>query len=108
MTDVDEYGKLLRYLFAAEALLGELLVVAGTAENVSSFREEALRSYWPFTVEAGEAILMPRVAFVLHALCVFRSQEKDAYIKMGNFKVVLGVCVATNKIFNFYHPKTMV
>lgn len=57
-------------LFAAEALLGELLVVAGTAENVSSFREEALRSYWPFTVEAGEAILMPRVAFVLHALCV--------------------------------------
>lgn len=46
-------------LFAADALLGELLVVAGTAEDVIALGDETLRSYWPFTVGAGEAVLVP-------------------------------------------------
>lgn len=56
-------------LFAADTMFGKLLVVAGAAVNVISFREETLRSYWSFTVGAGEAVVMPRVAFVLHTLC---------------------------------------
>lgn len=56
-------------LFAAEALLGELLVVAGAAEDVVAFGEEALRPDRPLTVGASEAILMPRVPLVLHTLC---------------------------------------
>lgn len=44
---------------AADALLGELLVVAGAAEDVVAFGSEALRSDWSFTVGAGKAVLMP-------------------------------------------------
>lgn len=54
----------------------KLLVIAGAAVNVISFAEETLRPYWLFTVEAGETFVVPRVAFVLHALCAYRRREK--------------------------------
>lgn len=56
-------------LFAADAVFGKLLVIAGAAVNVSSFGEETLRPYWPFAAAAGETLIVPRVAFVLYALC---------------------------------------
>ena len=56
-------------------MFGELLVVAGAAVHVTSFGEEALRPDWSFTVEAGEALVVPRVAFVLHTLCACRRRE---------------------------------
>lgn len=55
-------------LFAADAVFGELLVMAGVAVHVTSFGEETQRSYWSLTVETGEAFVVPRVPFVLHAL----------------------------------------
>lgn len=56
-------------LFAADAVFGKFLVVAGAAVGVASFGEETLRSDWTFAVGAGEAFVVPRVSFVLHALC---------------------------------------
>lgn len=56
-------------LFAAEALLGKLFVIAGAAENVVALRDEALCPNRPLTVGAGEAVLMPGVSLVLHTLC---------------------------------------
>lgn len=56
------------HLFAADALLGELLVVAGAAVNVASFGDETLRADWPLAGDTGEAVVVPRVAFVLHTL----------------------------------------
>lgn len=46
-------------LFAADAMFGKFLVIAGAAVNVISFGEETLRSYWSFTVGTGEAFIMP-------------------------------------------------
>lgn len=63
-------------LFAAEALLGKLLVVAGAAENVVALGDEALCSDWPFTVGAGEAVLVPGVPLVLHTL----SAGQDGFV----------------------------
>lgn len=57
------------WLFAADAVFGKLLVIAGAAVNIISFGEEALRSYWSFAAATGETLIVPRVAFVLHALC---------------------------------------
>lgn len=59
-------------LFAADAVFGELLVIAGAAVNVTSFGEEAQRPNRPFTAETGETFIVPRVPFVLHALCTSR------------------------------------
>lgn len=56
-------------LFAADAVFGKLLVMAGAAVNVTSFGDETLRSYWSFTAATGETLVVPRVPFVLHALC---------------------------------------
>lgn len=56
------------HLFAADALLGELLVVAGAAVNLASFGDETLRADWPLAGDTGEALVVPRIAFVLHAL----------------------------------------
>lgn len=64
--------KQIKYLFAADAVFGKLLVMAGAAVNVISFGEETLRSYWSFTAATGETLVMPRVPFVLHALCACR------------------------------------
>lgn len=55
-------------LFAADALLGKLLVVAGAAVYIASFGDETLRADWPFAGNTGEAVVVPRVAFVLHTL----------------------------------------
>lgn len=52
-------------------MFGELLVVAGAAVDVCAFGEEALRSYRPFAAAAGEALVVPGVAFVLYALCAW-------------------------------------
>lgn len=49
-------------------MLSKLLIMALGTVDVTSFGEETLRSYWPFTLEAGEALVMPGVSFVLHAL----------------------------------------
>lgn len=62
-------------LFAADAVFGKLLVIAGAAVNVTSFGEETLRSYWSFTVETRETLIMPRVPFVLHTLYAYRRQQ---------------------------------
>lgn len=56
------------HLFAADALLGKLLVVAGAAVNITSFGDEALRTDRPLAGDTGEAVIVPRVAFVLHTL----------------------------------------
>ena len=60
-----------KYLFAGNALLSELLLVARGAVHITSFGEETLRSDWPFTLAAGEALVVPGVAFVRHALCAW-------------------------------------
>lgn len=59
-------------LFAAEAVFGKLLIMAGAAVNVISFGKETQRSYWSFTVATGETFIVPRVSFVLHTLCACR------------------------------------
>lgn len=59
-------------LFAADTVFCKFLVVTRAAVGVASFGEEALRSYWTFTVGAGEAFVVPRVPLVLHALCACR------------------------------------
>lgn len=63
-------------LFAAEALLGELLVITGAAEDVVALGGEALRPDWPFTAGAGEAVLVPRIPLVLHTL----SAREDGFV----------------------------
>lgn len=55
-------------LAAAHAVFGELLVVARAAVGVAAFRQETLRADWTFAAVTGEAFVVPRVAFVLHAL----------------------------------------
>lgn len=55
-------------LFAADAVFGKLLVMAGAAVNISPFGEETLRSYWSFTAGTGETLIVPRVPFVLDTL----------------------------------------
>lgn len=53
-------------------MFGKLPIVAGSAVNVAAFREEALRSYWPFAAITGETLIMPRVPFVLNSLCAWK------------------------------------
>lgn len=69
------------HLFAADALLGKLLVMAGAAVNLASFGDETLRADWPLAGDTGEAVVVPRVAFVLHALrtCQRPSGGKNAH-----------------------------
>lgn len=40
-------------------MFGKLLIVAGTAVNISSFGEETLRSYWPFTAATAKTLIVP-------------------------------------------------
>lgn len=61
------------HLIAANAVFGKLLIVAGTAVNIAAFGEEALRSYWPFAAVTGEAVIVPRVSFVLNSLCAWKN-----------------------------------
>lgn len=56
------------WLLAVVALLGKLLVMAGSAVDVITFSQEALRADWLLTFKAGEALLMPHLVFVLHIL----------------------------------------
>lgn len=56
-------------LFAADAVFGKLLVIAGATVNVTSFGEETQRSYCSFTVKTGKTFIVPGVPFVLHTLC---------------------------------------
>lgn len=71
------------HLFAADALLGKLLVMAGAAVNLASFGDETLRADWPLAGDTGEAVVVPRVAFVLHALrtCHRPSGEKHTPVR---------------------------
>lgn len=67
-----------QYLFAADAVFGKLHVVAGAAVDVAPLGEEALRPDRPFAAETGETFVVPRVSFVLHALCTCRRHESDS------------------------------
>lgn len=51
-----------------EAFLGKLLVMAGSAVDVVTFGQEALRADWLLAFEAGEAFLVPHLVLVLHVL----------------------------------------
>lgn len=51
-----------------EAFLGKLLVMAGSAVDVITFGQEALRADWLLAFEAGEAFLVPHLVLVLHVL----------------------------------------
>lgn len=55
-------------LLAAEAFLGKLLVMAGSAVDVITLSEEALCADWLLAFKAGEAFLVPHLVFVLHVL----------------------------------------
>lgn len=68
-------------LFAADAVFGKLLIIAGAAVNVTSFGEETLRSYWQLTAETGETLIVPRVPFVLHTLCACRRCQIGRFIR---------------------------
>lgn len=56
------------YLLALEALLSELLLVAGQAVVVGFLLHEAPGANGLLATVAGEAILMPTVALMLHLL----------------------------------------
>jgi len=56
------------YLLAVEALLGELLVVAGSAVDVIALGQEALRADRLLALKAHEALLVPHLVFILHVL----------------------------------------
>lgn len=80
-------------LFAAEAVFGKLLVIAGVAVNVISFGEETLRSYWSFTAATGETLVVPRVPFVLHTLCA----SKYLFIAaMAAWSILSGAALPTH------------
>lgn len=51
-----------------EALLGKLLVIAGSAVDVLAFGQEALGADRLLAFEAFEAVLMPHLVLVLHVL----------------------------------------
>lgn len=51
-----------------EALLGKLLVVAGSAVDVLALGQEALRADRLLAFEALEAVLVPHLVLVLHIL----------------------------------------
>lgn len=70
-------------LFAAEALLGELLVVTRAAEDVVPLGGEALCPDWPLTAGAGEAVLVPRIPLVLHTLCASQDRFVAAMAARG-------------------------
>lgn len=61
-------GVLLFYLLAVEAFLGKLLVVAGGAVDVIALGQEALRTDRLPAFQALEAVLVPYLVLVLHAL----------------------------------------
>lgn len=61
-------GVLLFYLLAVEAFLGKLLVVAGGAVDVIALGQEALRTDRLPAFQALEAVLVPHLVLVLHAL----------------------------------------
>lgn len=80
-------------LFAANTMLGKLLVIAGAAVNVISFRKETLRSYWSFTVGTGETVVMPRVAFVLHTLC---ASQYGFVAAVAAWRILSGAALSTH------------
>lgn len=51
-----------------EALLGKLLVMAGSAVDVVTLGQETLCADWLLAIEAGEAFLVPHLVLVLHVL----------------------------------------
>lgn len=55
-------------LLALEALLGKLLVMAGSTVDVITFGQEALRTDRLLALKAGEAFLMPHLVLVLNVL----------------------------------------
>lgn len=67
------YLKAKTHLIAADTAFGKLLVVAGTAVNIAAFGKEALRSYWAFAAITGEALIVPRVSFVLNRFCAWEN-----------------------------------
>lgn len=54
------------YLLAVDALLGKLLLVAGQAVVVGVLQHEAPGANGLLATVAGEAVLVPTVALVLH------------------------------------------
>lgn len=54
------------HLLAVDALHGKLLLVAGQAVVVGFLLDEALGAHGLLATVAGEAILMPTVALMLH------------------------------------------
>lgn len=57
---------MLFYLLAVDALLGKLLLIAGQAVVVDVLLDEGLRADGLLATVAGETILVPTVALMLH------------------------------------------
>lgn len=62
----------INYLLTAEAMFGKLLLMAVGAVHVVILGHEALRADWLVTLVAGETVLVPRIALVLHILRAYR------------------------------------
>lgn len=64
------------HLLAVDALLGELLLIAGQAVVVGVLQHEAPGANGLLAAVAGEAVLVPTVAFVLHLFGAWWVEEE--------------------------------
>lgn len=62
-------------LFAADAVLGELLLIAGSAVHFITLGQEALGADWLLALKADETLLMPDFMLVLHILRSYRETK---------------------------------
>lgn len=67
---VRSFSTLLTDLFAADTVLGKLLLMAGSAVHIITLGLEALGADWLFALKADETLFMPDFTLVLH---IFRS-----------------------------------
>lgn len=76
MTSRD--GRRRFYLLAVDALLGKLLLVAGQAVVVGVLLHEAPGANGLLAALAGETVLVPTVALVLHLFRAWWAEKADA------------------------------
>lgn len=80
-------------LFAVEALLGKLLVMARSTVDVITFGQEALSADWLPALKAGEALLMPHLVLILHILS---SRQDHLVAALAAVSICNGVAPATH------------
>lgn len=69
---------LLRYLLAVDALLSILLLVARQAEVVALLQHKVAGADGLLAAVAGEAVLVPAVALVLHLFRAWRPEREES------------------------------